>query len=187
MNKKLVDNLGKAMQSKKKRAYTSVPVGNGSSFNLIRSGPNSSYLSKPDTIGTSSYGVTSTADAAPPTSAPAAGNTYVAGAKRKAKRAPAKKQWSRKVDNSLRDAYGETDFAKKTIVVNKKKSKEQPLYKRPVNKGATKYPDVLATMVHEELHKDNPKMTEKDVRKAERAKVSRMSPKEKKRVYSRFA
>lgn len=97
-----------------------------------------------------------------------------------------KRGWTHTVDNKMRGAYGETDFENKTIRVNKKKSKERPLYKRPVNKGASKYPDVLATMVHEELHKDNPKMTEKDVRKAERAKVARMSSKEKKRVYSRF-
>lgn len=97
-----------------------------------------------------------------------------------------KKKWTRKIDNKLRGAYGETDFENRVIRVNPKKSKERPLYKRPVNKGATKYPDVLATMVHEELHKDNPDATEKDVRKMERTKVKRMSPKEKKRVYSLF-
>lgn len=97
-----------------------------------------------------------------------------------------KKKWTRKIDPKLRGAYGETDFANKTIRVNPKKSKENPLYKRPVTKGASKYPDVLATMVHEELHKDNPKATEKQVRKMERAKVATMSPKQKKRVYSRY-
>lgn len=97
-----------------------------------------------------------------------------------------KKGWTRTVDNKMRGAYGETDFENKTIRINKKKSKERPLYKRPVNKGATKYPDVLATMVHEELHKNNPNATEKAVRKMERLKVVSMSKKQKQRTYSRF-
>lgn len=96
------------------------------------------------------------------------------------------KGWTRRVDNKLPGAYGETDFQNKTIRVNKKKSKQTPLYKRPVNKGASKYPDVLATMVHEELHAAHPDATEKNVRKMERSKIKRMSPKEKKRTYSRF-
>lgn len=96
------------------------------------------------------------------------------------------KGWTNKVDDKMRGAYGETDFANRTIRINKKKSKTSPMYKRPVNKGATKYPDVLGTIVHEEFHKNNPNATEKETRKAERRLVKRMSPAQKKKAYSRF-
>lgn len=96
------------------------------------------------------------------------------------------KKWTRVTDNKLRGAYGETDFDNKTIRVNKEKSKKSPLYKRPVTKGARKYPDVLATMVHEEYHKNHPKATEKETIKAERRTVKKMKPAQKKKLYSRY-
>lgn len=86
----------------------------------------------------------------------------------------------------MRGAYGETNFAKKTITINKRASKKDPLYKRPVNKGAKKYPDVLATAVHEEYHRTHPKATEKTTRKMERKIVKVMTPKQKQRIYGRF-
>lgn len=190
MSKNLVENLGKAMRSNKKRAgdpaYTSTKLTNNSGGSLIKSSGGGSYVSY-NTGGVNSAPSAATAGQSAPAQSPA-GETYIGGKtlRKSKKRTYAKKTWRRVVDNKMRGAYGETDFENKTIKVNKKKSKERPLYKRPVNKGATKYPDVLATMVHEELHKDNPSMTEKNVRKAERAKVAKMSSKEKKRVYSRY-
>lgn len=103
-----------------------------------------------------------------------------------AKKQSKPKGWTYKTDNKLRGAYGETDFNTKTIKINKKRSKESPLYKRPVTKGAKKYPDTLATIVHEEYHKNHPKATEKTTHKAERRIVSTMSSKQKKRMYSKL-
>lgn len=96
-------------------------------------------------------------------------------------------KWTFKNDHKLRGAYGETDFKKKTIRVNRKRARLDPKFKRPVNKNATKYPDVLATMVHELHHATHPKATERQTIKAERRKVATMSKKEKRRVYSLFS
>lgn len=93
--------------------------------------------------------------------------------------------WKYKKDNKLRGAYGDTNFGTKTIRVNKSLAKKRPLYKCAVNEGASKYPDVLATIVHETYHKDHPKATEKQTRKAERKIVSKMSPKQKQKMYSK--
>lgn len=99
---------------------------------------------------------------------------------------PKNTKWKRKVDNKLRGSYGQTDYVNKTITINKKASKKDPLYKRPVNKGAKKYPDVLATMVHEEYHRAHPKATERTTRKAERKLVASMTPTQKRRMYGRY-
>lgn len=96
------------------------------------------------------------------------------------------KTWTRKTDNKMRGAYGETDFNNKIIRINKKKSKASPMYSRPVNKGAKAYPDLLGTIVHEEYHKNHPKATEKQTRKAERRLVTTMTSTQKKKAYSRF-
>lgn len=96
------------------------------------------------------------------------------------------KHWTRVVDNKMRGAYGETNFDTKTIRINKKKMKKAPMYSRPVNPGATAYPEVLGTIVHEEAHRKDPKATEKEIRKRERKLVTTMTPKQKKKAYSRF-
>lgn len=94
--------------------------------------------------------------------------------------------WTRSVDNKMRGAYGETDLAKKHIRINKKISKNRPMYKRPVNKGASKYPDVLGTIVHEEYHKNHPKATERTVRTKERSIVKNLTSKQKHEVYGKY-
>lgn len=83
--------------------------------------------------------------------------------------------------------YGETDFDKHLIRVNKKKSRKNPKYTRPVNKHANRYPDVLGTIAHEEKHRKSPKMKEKNVAKYERRIVKKLSKQQKKRYYSLFA
>lgn len=84
---------------------------------------------------------------------------------------------TRMTNNKLRGAYGTTDFnpEKKTIKiqVNKKKSKKAA-------RG-----EVLATIYHEETHLKHPNMKEKNVRKIEQG-VTKLSPKEKKRLYSLY-
>lgn len=81
--------------------------------------------------------------------------------------------WTRKVDNKMR-AFGETDLKKKTIRINKKKSKK------------SKPGEVIDTIVHEEMHRKHPKMKEKTVRKKTKSSVGRMSKKVKSKHYSKF-
>ena len=105
---------------------------------------------------------------------------------KKAKNAKAKR-WKYIRDNKLRGAWGETDYNKKTIRINAKKSKTNPYFKRPVSKRSNKYPDVLGTIVHETLHKNHPQMYEKTVLKQERRRVAKMSKKGKKKMYSKIS
>jgi len=79
----------------------------------------------------------------------------------------------RKVDNKMRN-FGDTDYKKKTIRVNKKKAKE-------TGKG-----ELLDTIVHEETHWKHPKMREKTVRRKTKKSISKMSKKQKKRLYALY-
>ena len=83
-------------------------------------------------------------------------------------------------------SYGETDFQKGFIRINKSKSKKNPMKKRPVNKHAHRYPDVLDTIVHERKHVASPKMLEKNVRKFAKRMVKKMGKKQKQTHYSLF-
>lgn len=103
------------------------------------------------------------------------------------KRAMKNRPYKRIVNNKMRGLYGETDTNAHIIRINKTLAKKHPLYKRPVNKGASKYPDVLGTIAHEEYHAKHPKATEKTVRRKERVIVKKMSPAQKKRMYGRFS
>lgn len=99
------------------------------------------------------------------------------------KSAMAGKPWKRVVDNKMRGLYGETDFDKRRIRINKRNSKKKPMYKRPVTKGAKKYPDVLGTIVHEEYHRKHEGATEKTTYRKERQIVRNLTPEQKKRFY----
>ena len=89
------------------------------------------------------------------------------------------KKWTRVVNNKMKGLDGETDYNKKQIIINKKKSK--------TDKGfAKKDRTVINSIVHEEMHRIHPKMTEKRVRKNTRTKVAHMSSKVKKKMYSRY-
>ena len=83
-----------------------------------------------------------------------------------------KKAWNRRVDNKMR-AYGETNYKKRTIRVNKKKSK--------------KTRELLDSIIHEELHARHPRMHERTVRGRARTKAKRMSAKSKRRMYALYA
>ncbi len=89
------------------------------------------------------------------------------------------------VDNRMKD-YGSEDDHTHTIKVNKALSKKDPSSVRPVNKGASKYPGVLDTIVHEEMHAHHPKMTEKQVWKRTRGKMRTMKTQAKQKAYKRF-
>lgn len=103
---------------------------------------------------------------------------------------PPKKRggWKRIVDNRMKGDWGSTDHKKKEIRINKKRAKKIPFegHKRPVNKNATRYPEVLDTIVHEETHRKHPKMREKTVRKVTKRQMKTMSPKAKKKMYGLF-
>lgn len=79
-----------------------------------------------------------------------------------------------KVNNKLR-AFGETDFEKRKITVNKKKNKKQG------SKG-----ELINTIVHEDLHLKKPKAKEKTIRTIADVKVKKLSKKEKEKLYKRF-
>lgn len=91
-----------------------------------------------------------------------------------------KKKWKYKIDNKLRGAFGETDLDNKVIRVNAKKHKKKG-YNIPKKDNS-----VINTMVHEDLHKKHPRMTEKMVRKLTRTKLATMGPAQKARLRSKF-
>ena len=70
-----------------------------------------------------------------------------------------KKTYIRVVDRRMKDA-GEIDFSKKSIRVNPRK----------LNQGG-----ITDTVVHEELHRQYPDKTEKDIRKMTKRKLKKMS------------
>ena len=69
--------------------------------------------------------------------------------------------------------YGETDDGKRQIRINKTASKKTP--------GG-----ILDTIVHEEMHRAHPKMTERAVRKKTPRKIEHMGKKHKARYYGMY-
>lgn len=94
------------------------------------------------------------------------------------------------VDNHLKDKgksiYGMTDDRTKTVKVNKKLSKTHPLKKRPVKKGASKYPEVKDTLYHELWHEKHPKATEKETYKKTHQAMKTISKKASQKLYNKF-
>ena len=91
----------------------------------------------------------------------------------------------RVVDNRMR-AYGDEDDDTGVIRVNKALSKKDPGRKHPVNPHASRYPGVLDTIVHEEMHAAHPKMREKTVWRKTRREMTTLKPAHKKRLYKRW-
>lgn len=100
-----------------------------------------------------------------------------------------KKKYKFKVDNKLsfkgQKIYGETDDQTKIVKINKALSKKKPMHKRPINKGAKKYPEVLDTILHENLHAKNPSWTEKKTYKETHKQIRKLSKQSKKKLYSK--
>ncbi len=65
-------------------------------------------------------------------------------------------------------------------------AKNHPMHKRPITKGAKKYPELADTIYHEELHRKNPKLTEKQVYKKTSQAMKRLGKKAKQKLYSKF-
>lgn len=78
------------------------------------------------------------------------------------------------VDNKMK-VYGETDLAKKTIKINKRKAKKSG------NTG-----ELLDSIVHEHTHARHPKMNEKTVQKVTRAILPTLSKRQKKKYYAKY-
>lgn len=85
------------------------------------------------------------------------------------------KGYTHTVDNKMK-AYGQTDFVKREIKVNKKKSAKSG------NKG-----ELLDSIVHEHTHARHPKMHEKTVQKVTRALLPTLSKKQKQSYYRKYA
>lgn len=94
-----------------------------------------------------------------------------------------KHRWSFKT-GKVKGGYGETDFGKKTITIDKSKHKRSSYKRITPNKDGSE--NMLVTMAHELMHKAHPSWSEKKVESAARKKHKRMSKSEKSRVYSKF-
>ena len=90
----------------------------------------------------------------------------------------------RKVNNKLKGAFGQTTYHEHgaTIEINKKRHKN----KRALKEFPKKDRSMLNTIVHEELHANHPRMTEKVVRKKARKSVSRMGRSRKNKLYNKY-
>lgn len=84
----------------------------------------------------------------------------------------------------MRGAYGEIDYDRKVIKVNPKRHKSKKVRRLTSNKDGTE--NLLVTMLHEEVHRNHPKMHERNVEKLARAMKSRMGDKAKKKTYRKF-
>lgn len=98
-----------------------------------------------------------------------------------------KGEWKYVSDPKMKGAFGETDFGKKRIRVNKKLSKRAAKMKKGVHKKygmSKKETSVINTLVHERMHAQHPRMHERTVRRNTRRKVARMGRRAKQRLYS---
>lgn len=96
---------------------------------------------------------------------------------KKVSRKKKKHSYKRVVDNKMRD-YGDIDFDKSVIRVNKKKSKQWT--KKHKKAG------ILDTIAHEEMHRKHPQMSEKVVKKKAEKQVGSMGKREKAKNYSKY-
>lgn len=74
------------------------------------------------------------------------------------------------------------DESERTIAINKKRHKNKQALKKIPKKDRP----MINTIVHEEAHAAHPGMTERGVRKFARRKVSKISRKEKNKLYQRY-
>jgi len=91
-------------------------------------------------------------------------------------------KWKRKVDNKLRGAFGETDFDKKVIRINKKRHISSKAWSSTPKRDRT----LKNTILHEEIHAKHPRMLEKTVRKLARREAASISKKKMNKLYSRY-
>jgi hypothetical protein len=86
------------------------------------------------------------------------------------------------VISKVKGGFGETDFDKKIVKIDKAKHKDKK-YKHSVPKQDN---TLLNTIVHESLHTKKPKATEVQVRKQARLKINKMSRNAKAKTYNKI-
>lgn len=96
------------------------------------------------------------------------------------------KRWKYLVKSGgrMKDLFGETDDATRTVTINKGLHREKKGGHIIRTKKGTE--SIIGTISHELLHRDHPKMREKTVRKLNRKRVKRLSTRTKKKMYSKF-
>lgn len=99
-----------------------------------------------------------------------------------------KKGWKFKTDNKLRGAFGETDFAKKTVRINKKKhvDKKALARERRYNRLKNGHESMLDTIAHELDHVAKPNATERATAKHAKQGIKKLSTRKKRKLYRLF-
>jgi len=82
-------------------------------------------------------------------------------------------KWIRLIDNGMKD-YGEINYHKKIIRINKHKSKK-------LGRGG-----IIDTIVHEELHRIYPHLGERQIKKLTEVKLIKMDAAVKKMYYNKY-
>lgn len=95
-----------------------------------------------------------------------------------------RKKWKYQQDNKMRGAFGETDYDKKLIRINKKRHKSKSAAKISPKKNGDEH--LGKTIYHEELHRKHPKWTERKVRQHEKKDWKKLTPAQKKKYYSKI-
>lgn len=92
-------------------------------------------------------------------------------------------KWKYKT-GKVRGAYGQVDFKKKTVTVDKARHRKSTAKRITPNKDGSE--NLFVTAYHELMHVAHPKWTEKQVE--EKAKKARktLSTKQKARIYAKF-
>lgn len=88
------------------------------------------------------------------------------------------KGWKMK-RGKVRGAFGETDYDRKVIKINKKAHKTGTMTRNPDGSES-----LLTTILHEVNHVRHPKKGERGVEKLARAMKSRMGPRQKAKYYA---
>lgn len=94
------------------------------------------------------------------------------------------KSWRFKVGR-VKGGFGETNFDKKTITIDKAKHKKRGIKHLTPNKDGSE--NMAITIQHELNHKRFPKKSEKEVERMARKTVGGMSRKRKAKLYSKFS
>lgn len=92
-------------------------------------------------------------------------------------------RWKYKV-GKVRGGFGEIDTVKKVIKIDKAKHRSKAQKRITPNQDGSE--NILRTITHEMAHKRFPNKNEKAIEKLGRAMASRMTKKQKAKLYSKF-
>lgn len=100
-----------------------------------------------------------------------------------------KKGWKFTTNNKLRGAYGETNFNKKTVQINKKKHKNKKALQKERRYNTLKdgTESILDTIGHELGHVANPNAGERKIAKRAKKGIKKLSTRAKKKMYRLFS